>query len=295
VVGALSLGLAPQDADHDGLATLQAAADGKIELLILLGADPLNDCPDADLARRAFAGARRVIAVDTFPCESTKHADVVLAAAAYGEKAGTTTNLEGRVSTLGQQVTVTGTSRPDWMIAIELGLKIGDRSFAPDHPLRGVSTVDDLTDIIANTVTGFAGMTCSTLGQQTDGVLIESPSASLPEVSVAEAGRVSYDYRLVVSRKLYDRAVGTQMSRSLANLAFLSAAYVHPLDLDGLGVAEGDDVKIVSAKAATILPIRPHSAVPRGILWSPFNHGSGNIEDIIDWRSATTDVRIERV
>jgi NADH-quinone oxidoreductase subunit G len=295
VVGALSLGLAPADADHDGLAILQAAADGKIEVLILLGADPLNDCPDADLARRAFAGARRIIAVDTFACESTQHADVVFAAAAYGEKAGTTTNLEGRVSTVGQQVTATGTSRPDWMIAIELGLKIGDRSFGSDHPLRGVSTVDDLTDMIANTVTGFAGLSSSTLVQQTDGVLIESPSTSLPEVSFAEAGRVSYDYRLVVSRKLYDRAVGTQMSRSLTNLASASVAYVHPLDLDGLGVAEGDDVKIVSAKAATILPIRPDSAVPRGILWSPFNQGSGNIEDIIDWRSATTDVRIERV
>ena len=114
-------------------------------------------------------------------------------------------------------------------------------------------------------------------------------------MSVAEAGRVSYDYRLVVSRKLYDRAVGTQMSRSLTGLASASAAYVHPLDLDGLGVAEGDDVKIVSGKATTILPIRSASAVPRGILWTPFNHGSGNIEDIIDARSTTTDVRIERV
>jgi len=295
VLGALSLGLAPPDADHDGLSTLQAAADGKIELLILLGADPLNDCPDADLARRAFAGARRIIAVDTFPCESAQHADVVLAAAAYGEKAGTTTNLEGRVSTLGQQVTVTGTSRPDWMIAIDLGLKIGDRSFESDHPLRGVSTVDDVTSVIAQTVPAFVGATPSALASQSDGVLINSPSASLPKVSVAEAGRISYDYRLVVSRKLYDRAVGTQMSRSLTGLASASAAYVHPLDLDGLGVAEGDDVKIVSGKAATILPIRSDSAVPRGVLWSPFNHASGNVEDIIDARATTTDVRIERV
>ena len=45
----------------------RAAAEGKIELLVLLGADPLNDCPDADLARRAIAGARRVISLDTSP------------------------------------------------------------------------------------------------------------------------------------------------------------------------------------------------------------------------------------
>ena len=66
----------------------------------------------------------------------------------------------------------------------------------------------------------------------------------LPTASLSAPGRNSYDYRLVVSRKLYDRAVGTQMAHSMANLAPGSAAHINPLDLDGLGVAAGDDVKI---------------------------------------------------
>ncbi len=295
VVGALSLGLAPAAADRDGLAILRAAAEGKLELLVLLGADPLNDCPDADLARRAIAGARRVLAVDTFPSESAGHADVVLAAAAYGEKAGTTTNLEGRVTALAQQVTATGTSRPDWMIAVELGLMIGDRSFGADHPLRGVSTVADVTALVAKSVPAFAGVTAAALAEQPDGVLIE-PSASPPApVSFTAPPRNSYDYRLVVSRKLYDRAVGTQMSRSLANLAPGSSAHVHPLDLDALGVVDGADVKLIGAKSACVLPVHANPAVPRGVVWSPFNQGGGNIEDIIDAAAATTDVRIELV
>jgi NADH-quinone oxidoreductase subunit G len=295
VVGALSLGLMPADADHDGMATLRAAADGKLELLVLLGADPLNDCPDADLARRAIAGARRVLAIDTFPCESTQHADVVLAASAYGEKAGTTTNLEGRVTTLAQQVNATGTSRPDWMIAVELGSMIGDQAFGADHPLRGVSTVADVTDLISSTVAAYASVTAAALAEQPNGVLATPASTALPAVSFSAPGRNSYDYRLVVSRKLYDRAVGTQMSRSLVKLAPGSALHVHPLDLDSIGVAEGDDVKIVSAKAASILPITANTRVPRGVVWSPFNQGGGTIEDIVDGAAATTDVRIERV
>ena len=295
VVGALTLGMAPADADHDGLATLHAAADGKLELLVLLGADPLNDCPDADLARRAVAGARRVLAIDTFPSESAQHADVVLAASAYGEKAGTTTNLEGRVTTLGQQVTATGTSRPDWMIAVELGLMIGDRSFGAEHPLRGVSTVEDVTELIASTVPAFATATPAVLDNAVDGVLTVPEASTLPSVSFSAAGRNSYDSRLVVSRKLYDRAVGTQMSRSLVGLAPGAALHVHPLDLDSLGVAEGDDVKVVSAKAASVLPITANARVPRGVAWSPFNQGGGTIEDIVDGAAATTDVRIERV
>ena len=295
VVGALSLGLAPQSADQDGLSILQAAADGKIELLMLVGADPLNDCPDADLARRAIAGARRIISVDTFPSESTHHADVVLAAAAYGEKAGTTTNIEGRVSTLAQQVTPTGTSRSDWMVALELGLRIGDRSFTSDHPLRGVSVVSDVTDVIAATVPGFEAVTAVGVESADEGIVVTQSTAPLPTVSIPEAGRNSYDYRLVVSRKLYDRAVGTQMSRSLAKLAPGSAAHINPLDLDSIGLAAGDEVKIVSAKAASVLPLMANAAVPRGVVWSPFNQGDGNIEDVIDSQAATTDVRIERI
>ena len=118
VVGALQLGLAPKDDGLDGAGILAAAAEGRIDLLVLLGADPIADCPDADLARRALAGARRVLAVDTFLTESSAAADVVLAAAAFGEKSGTTTNLEGRVTTVGRKVSVAGTARPDWMIAV---------------------------------------------------------------------------------------------------------------------------------------------------------------------------------
>ena len=93
------------DGSDDGLGVLQAAAEGKLDLLVLLGADPINDCPDADLARRALAGARRLMSIDTFLNGSNEHADVVLAAAAYGEKSGTTTNLEGRVTTVAQKIT----------------------------------------------------------------------------------------------------------------------------------------------------------------------------------------------
>jgi NADH-quinone oxidoreductase subunit G len=181
------------------------------------------------------------------------------------------------------------------MIAVELGLMIGEHSFGADHPLRGVSTVEDVTALIATTVPAFAPATVEALREEPNGVLTALSAASLPDVSFSAPGRNSYDYRLVVSRKLYDRAVGTQMSRSLVNLAPGSAIHVHPLDLDSLGVSEGDEVKVVSAKASSVLPITANTRVPRGVAWSPFNQGAGTIEDIVDAAAATTDVRIERL
>ena len=291
VVGALSVGMAPVDADHDGLATLRAAADGKLELLILLGADPLNDCPDVHLARRALGGARRVISIDTHPSESTQLADVVLAAAAYGEKRGTTTNLEGRVSTLADKVTTTGTARPDWMIAAELAVMLDVEGGLP-ATLRTVASVDDVTAAIAAEVPGFSGVTRDALAAHPDGVLADVVSAP-PAPAARRAGqRNSYDHRLVVSRKLYDRAVGTAMSHSIAQLAPGAGAHLHPLDADVLGVHTGDDVQLIGEKATAILPVVTDPAVPRGIVWAPFNQG-GAVEDLIDNEAAITDVKIE--
>jgi len=116
----------PAERGLDAEGVLRAAADGRIDVLVLLGADPLADFPDADLAERALTGARTVIAVDSVLNASSRKADIVLAAAGFAEKAGTTTNIEGRVSTLSQRVTAPGTARPDWVIATELASRLGE-------------------------------------------------------------------------------------------------------------------------------------------------------------------------
>jgi len=141
-------------------------------VLVLLGADPIADFPDRELARRAIAGAGTVIAVDAFLTESSSRADVVLAAAAYGEKAGTTTNLEGRVSRLNQKVTAPGTARPDWMIAAELAFRLGGD--------LGFERVEDIWDEIERTAPAHAGITRARLAgkEGLDGIVVgRSPVA----------------------------------------------------------------------------------------------------------------------
>jgi NADH-quinone oxidoreductase subunit G len=115
----------PKDGGLDTLGILAQAANGNIDVLFLLGADPISDCPDKGLATRGLEGARFVVAIDAFSTPSTKHADVVLPAAVYTEKRGSFTNIEGRVTWLGQKVTAPGSARPDWMIAVELASRLG--------------------------------------------------------------------------------------------------------------------------------------------------------------------------
>ena len=85
------------------------AAEGRpLGSLVLLGADPLGDFPDRRLAQRALDGAGFVVAVASTPGPVTDAADVVLPAAEAHERPGTTTNLEGRISRLGQKLVPPG-------------------------------------------------------------------------------------------------------------------------------------------------------------------------------------------
>jgi len=163
-------GAVPATAGLDTAGILAAAADGRIRCLVLLGADPLGDVPDADLARRGLEGAGSIISVDLFRTASNEHADVVLAAAGYAEVDGTTTNLEGRVSRVTQRVTPPGTARADWMIAAELALRL-------DADL-GLESPADIWDEIAEVSAVHAGLTLDLLATEaaSDGFVVPLPA-----------------------------------------------------------------------------------------------------------------------
>jgi NADH-quinone oxidoreductase subunit G len=116
----------PEERGRDTVAIMEAAAgDGDVGALVLLGADLLHDLPDRALAVRALEGAGFVVAIASAPDAATERADVVLPAAEAHERPGTTTNVEGRISRLGQKIVPPGQAWPDWMIAAELAVHLG--------------------------------------------------------------------------------------------------------------------------------------------------------------------------
>ncbi len=286
VRGALSVGLAPQSG-ADAAAILEAAAAGRVECLVLLGADPLNDVPDADLARRGIAGAKFIVSLDTFMSPSTAHADVVLPVAAYGEKDGTTMNLEGRVTNVVQKITARGTSRADWMIAAELADMLG-------HDL-GVTTVADVQKRMAAKIVGF-GATTTSVAIKRDGVVVSVASpVRTPLAAPPVAARSSYDFRVVMGRKLYDKAIGTATSPALSALANGARVTIHPLDLERVGAAEGTNVRVSNAHSSVVLPVFASESVVRGTAVVPFNQPGADIRELVRHNESVVDVRIESI
>jgi NADH-quinone oxidoreductase subunit G len=181
-------GHVPEARGMDAGAVLAAAARSEIQALVLVGADPASDFPDRALAEKALAGAGFTVVVDLFGADGTNgsgpagYADVVLPAAGYGERTGTTTNMEGRVTRLGQKVTAPGTARPDWMIAADLASRLGGD--------LGFESLDDIALEIERLAPSHAGLTPQLLARPgyRDGVVVPLSDGSRTETDRPKEG-----------------------------------------------------------------------------------------------------------
>ena len=285
----------PAERGLDTAGILRAAADGKIDVLVMLGADPLANFPDTSLATRALAAARTVISVEHFLTASARQADVVLAAAGYAEVDGSTTNIEGRVSTLARKITPPGTARADWMIAAELSRLLGTD--------LGLESVEQIWTEIESLAPSHAGITWDLLRDdaQRDGVVVplaaddarpELLGYAVPADTTAPAFD-AYSLRLVVSRKLYDLGTATQQSGSLAGLVGGTDVRLNPYDFDRLGIEPGATVTLTGAAGSLTLVAQRDDGVPRGSAAVYVNQGPA-IGSLIDAAQAVAEVRVER-
>ncbi len=140
---------------------------GAVRVLVLVGCDPVADFVDRALATRALANVDTVIAVDGFVNESNRRAKVFLAATMWGEKAGTVTNIEGRVQNVNQKVSPEGATMDDWRIATEIAFRLGT-DFDLEH-------TDEVTDELARVGPAFAGVTALLVRDTVDGVRLPLP------------------------------------------------------------------------------------------------------------------------
>ena len=106
----------------------EAAADGAIRLLWIACTNPLHSLPDAAMVRRALERTDCVIVQDAFAQGATvAHADWLLPATTWGEKDGTVTNSERRISRVRRAVPPPGQARDDWCIAVDVARRLEQR------------------------------------------------------------------------------------------------------------------------------------------------------------------------
>jgi assimilatory nitrate reductase catalytic subunit len=114
----------------------RAVGEGRIKALWIMATNPVVSMPDADAVRRALEICPFVAVSDVVAeTDTTRHAHVVLPSTAWGEKDGTVTNSERRISRQRAFLPAPGEARPDWWQLTEVARRMGFASaFAWQNP-----------------------------------------------------------------------------------------------------------------------------------------------------------------
>ncbi|QYK42727.1 MAG: molybdopterin-dependent oxidoreductase [Paracoccaceae bacterium] len=128
----------PAIADRPGLKAVdmfRAAAAGQIRALWILHTNPAVTMPDADAVSRAIAACPFTVVSDiTAATDTARLADVLLPAAAWGEKDGTVTNSDRTVSRQRAFRAPPGQARPDWWALAQVARRMGFAGFGWSGP-----------------------------------------------------------------------------------------------------------------------------------------------------------------
>ena len=266
---------------------LESAINGQIDVLVILGADPLMDFPDCQLVQEAFERIGTVIAVDIFATDSVRQADIILPAATTTEIDGTFTNLEGRISPIRRSVTPPGTARPDWMIALDLV-----QYFDPE---LGPFTFKELCEEIS-LVSGLHKDLDLTKVEQIDkeGVVLNRDLRKVEVTSVKIPKQKTNSFRLIATRSMYDKGVLASHSSALKELAPGSQIKANPEDMQKIGVSSESLVRLIGSKGEikTRLILDPDTT--SGTIHVLWNQEGPEIRKLIDSSLPVNDLKIEK-
>ena len=102
-----------------------AVASGQIKAIWIVATNPAASMPRAGSVRAALRACPFVVVSDCWPTDTTQFADVILPAAAWGEKDGTVTNSERRISRQRPFRPAPGEARADWWQFAETARRMG--------------------------------------------------------------------------------------------------------------------------------------------------------------------------
>jgi assimilatory nitrate reductase catalytic subunit len=117
----------------------RAVGDGRIKALWIMATNPADSLPEADSIVAALRACPFVVVSDAIArTDTTAYAHVLLPAAAWGEKNGTVTNSERRISRQRAFLPAPGETKPDWWMVAEVAKRMG---FAKAFTYAGPSEI----------------------------------------------------------------------------------------------------------------------------------------------------------
>jgi formate dehydrogenase major subunit len=275
--------------DKPGLTVVEiinAACDGKIKGMYIMGENPAMSDPDADHARQGLASLDHLVVQDLFLTETAIYADVVLPASAWPEKDGTVSNSNRQVQMGRQALPLAGDSRPDWWITQELATRLGLK-WNYKHPKDvyaemqlAMPSLDNIswTRLQKENSVTYPCAAPDQLGQDvvfTDGFPTATkrgkfvPAAIVPPDELPDT---QYPMVLSTGRVLEHWHTGSMTRRAskLDDLEPVAMVDMNSADLVALNIEPGDTVRVSTRRGHIDINVRVDNNVAKGSLFIPF-------------------------
>jgi formate dehydrogenase major subunit len=265
---------------------INAAYEGKIRGMYVMGENPAMSDPDVDHARQAMCKLEHLVVQDIFLTETAYLADVVLPATAWPEKDGTVTNTDRMVQLGRRALKAPGEAKEDLWIIVELARRLGLdwRYQKPKEVFDEMrQCMDSIKGITWERLERDSSVTypCENEGDAGQPVVFQTvfPTATgrarfVPAdlITAAERPDAEYPMVLITGRQLEHWHTGamTRRSGALDAIEPEPVASIHPLDLGKLNVKPGELVTVESRRGRISLYARADEGTPRGAIFIPF-------------------------
>jgi formate dehydrogenase major subunit len=267
---------------------LDAAIDGKIKALYIMGEDTIMTDPNTNHSIKAFENLELIVVQELFMTATSEMADVVLPASSYFEKNGTFTNGERRVQRVNKVVEPIGNTKPDGQIIIDIMSRLGY-----NQPTGLIYDAASVIEEISDVIPFMKGLSWERLGKNglqwpikedgTDTKMLHIDGKfkkgigtfhhfNFEETPEIVSHGKKYPFILTTSRELEHYNSGT-MTRRTDNqtLAPKDVLEVHPRDAKQKGIKDKETVRIFSDRGSVNIPIKYSKNVKRGVLRTTFH------------------------
>jgi len=287
---------------------VEAAVAKKIRALWIIATNPLVSYPNQDVLRNGLSNLDFLVVQDGYhPTPTTELADLVLPAAIWGEKEGTYTNSERRVSKVNKAVAPQGEARSDFDIFLALAEKLGCR----EELYPGWRTVEDAFNewrrVSQGRLCDYSGISYALLAEQgavqwplTEGATPQGTSrlytdgqfqttdgraklvctnwAPFPEQPTAPYPFVLNTGRTVEHWHTRTKTREVPILERLSPRAWLE---MNPRDANKLGLRSHDSVDVVSRRGRVrAVELRLTEITAPGQVFMPFHFAETNVNEV---------------
>lgn len=265
----------PSDPGASLRGLLEAARQGGLKALFVVGENPVGSLPPSALVAEALRNLDLLVCQELFLTETASLAHVVLPAASSMEKDGTFTNTEGHVQAVRRAIEPVGEGRPDWEILSALSMLIGSpleygdareiqkeiRGLIPGYGLLGPSPVPPKVDPAA--VTRYLAEDYATDVARRYRL---APAVTRPKGTVL----------LVLGQSLFHSGKLSRKSKGLARVQDRGCLTMSPSDAAEFMLADGDSVRLSNTTGQMTTTITVSDRVPEGVAWFPDHFPDAN-------------------